>query len=225
MTPFDHAILPSASRRDIDGRGRCRRTRSCLPCRSVCSSLATSTTCFPTLDLATVEVLERHGSRSISRPARRAAASPWPTPAASRILAPWPSGSWPSFRDYEYVVCPSGSCVSMVRHHYDAYFAGRPGFEDSKRKTMELCEFLVDVLGIERIAGSFPHRVGLHNSCHGHRELRLGASSELVIRPLQQSPQAARFDRRHSIDRTEPSRRMLWFRRHVCGERRSGLDP
>jgi L-lactate dehydrogenase complex protein LldE len=88
------------------------------------------------------------------------------------------------FGGYEYVVCPSGSCVSMVRHHYDAYLAGRPGFRGTETQDVELCEFLVDVLGVERIEGRFPHRVGLHNSCHGHRELRLGASSELVIRPF-----------------------------------------
>jgi L-lactate dehydrogenase complex protein LldE len=84
------------------------------------------------------------------------------------------------FKDYEYVVCPSGSCVSMVRHHYDEYLTGKPGFEELKGKTFELCEFLSDVLKVGRIEGHFPHKVGLHNSCHGHRELRLGAASELV---------------------------------------------
>jgi L-lactate dehydrogenase complex protein LldE len=84
------------------------------------------------------------------------------------------------FKDYPYVVCPSGSCVSMVRHHYDDYLAGRPGFEELKHKTFELCEFLTDVLGVERIEGRFPYRVGLHNSCHGHRGLRLGQPSEIV---------------------------------------------
>jgi L-lactate dehydrogenase complex protein LldE len=84
------------------------------------------------------------------------------------------------FKDYEYVVCPSGSCVSMVRHHYDRYLDGEPGFEELKGKTLELCEFLIDVLGVQSIEGRFPHRVGLHNSCHGHRGLRLGQPSEIV---------------------------------------------
>jgi L-lactate dehydrogenase complex protein LldE len=43
----------------------------------------------------------------------------------------------------------------------------------------ELCEFLGDVLQVEGIEGSFPHRVGLHASCHGLRGLRLGPASEL----------------------------------------------
>jgi hypothetical protein len=68
----------------------------------------------------------------------------------------------------------------MVRLHHDDYLRGRPGFEELKRKTLELCEFLVDVVKVRRIEGRFPHKVGLHQSCHGLRELRLGSSSERV---------------------------------------------
>jgi L-lactate dehydrogenase complex protein LldE len=93
------------------------------------------------------------------------------------------------FRDYEYVVAPSGSCVAMVRCHYDEYLAGRPGFEELKAKTFELTEFLVDVVGVNRIDRKFPHRVGLHQSCHGLRELRLGSSSELVVAPFSKAQQ------------------------------------
>jgi L-lactate dehydrogenase complex protein LldE len=88
------------------------------------------------------------------------------------------------FAPYEYVVAPSGSCVAMVRHHYREYFpAGHPQEPDYDRvrtKTYELTEFLVDVLGVATMEGVFPHRVGLHQSCHGLRELRLASSSELV---------------------------------------------
>ena len=49
-----------------------------------------------------------------------------------------------------------------------------------RTKTFELCEFLTDVLKIDRLTGAFPHRVGLHQSCHGLRELRNASSSELV---------------------------------------------
>ena len=49
-----------------------------------------------------------------------------------------------------------------------------------RAKTFELCEFLTDVLQVEKLPGRFPHRVGLHQSCHGLRELRLGSSSEIV---------------------------------------------
>ena len=68
----------------------------------------------------------------------------------------------------------------MVRHHYEDYLAGKPGFAELKAKTYELCEFLVDVVGLKQLDVRFPHKVGLHQSCHGLRELRLGSASELV---------------------------------------------
>ena len=72
----------------------------------------------------------------------------------------------------------------MVRNHYDQFLAGRPGFDHLKRSTYELCEFLADVLKLPRIEGRFPHRVGLHQSCHGLRELRLGSGSERRVPPF-----------------------------------------
>jgi L-lactate dehydrogenase complex protein LldE len=84
------------------------------------------------------------------------------------------------FRPYDYVVCPSGSCAAMVKHHYAEHFDDHEAADKLAHKTFELCEFLVRVLELDRIEAEFPHRVGLHQSCHGLRELRLGSSSEVV---------------------------------------------
>ena len=79
---------------------------------------------------------------------------------------------------YDAVVCPSGSCTSMVRNHYDGLVGGEPGFAELKARTYEFCEFLADVLKITPPAGRFPRKIGLHPGCHGLRELRLGSGSE-----------------------------------------------
>jgi L-lactate dehydrogenase complex protein LldE len=84
------------------------------------------------------------------------------------------------FEPYEYVVSPSGSCVAMIRHHYEQVLGRSDRLHPVAHKTFELCEFLTDVLHVERLPGRFPHRVGLHQSCHGLRELRTAAGSELV---------------------------------------------
>ena len=55
-----------------------------------------------------------------------------------------------------------------------------PNLERVAHKTFELCEFFTDVLKIDRLTGAFPHRVGLHQTCHGLRELRMASDSELV---------------------------------------------
>jgi L-lactate dehydrogenase complex protein LldE len=82
------------------------------------------------------------------------------------------------------VVCPSGSCTSMVRNHYQPFLGGDPRADRVRARTYELCEFVTDVLGVKSLTGRFPHKVGLHQSCHGLRELRLGRSSEQMVAPF-----------------------------------------
>jgi L-lactate dehydrogenase complex protein LldE len=68
----------------------------------------------------------------------------------------------------------------MVRHHFAHVVEDQDRVAEMAGKTYELCEFLTDVLRIPQWRGRFPHRVGLHQACHGLRELGLGQMSELV---------------------------------------------
>lgn len=88
------------------------------------------------------------------------------------------------FARYDHVVAPSGSCVSMVRNHYEQWLAGKPGFEHLRDNTFELCEYLVDIAKVTRVDGDFARKVGLHMSCHGLRELRMASSSERMVAPF-----------------------------------------
>ena len=45
-------------------------------------------------------------------------------------------------------------------------------------KTMDIVEFLHDVVKIDSLPARFPHKVSVHNSCHGVRELGLSSPSE-----------------------------------------------
>jgi len=135
---------------------------------------------YPQVGLATVEILQRCGVAVEFPQDQTCCGQPMANTGCSEDTRPLAEKFLRVFGRYDYVVAPSGSCVAMVRLHYDEYLHGRPGFEELKRKTYELCEFLTDVVQVEAIAGRFPYRVGLHQSCHGLRELRLGKSSELV---------------------------------------------
>ena len=46
---------------------------------------------------------------------------------------------------------------------------------------MDVVEFLHDIVKIDTPLGSFPHKVSLHNSCHGVRELGLSSPSEMHV--------------------------------------------
>ncbi len=87
-----------------------------------------------------------------------------------------------NFKSYDYIVAPSGSCVTMVKEHYEPFFEDdNTDYNKVKTSIYEVCEFLHDIVKIESLDVSFPYRVGLHNSCHGHRALGLGTPSELNI--------------------------------------------
>jgi L-lactate dehydrogenase complex protein LldE len=133
---------------------------------------------YPEVGIATVRLLERHGVRVEYPEDQTCCGQPMANTGCQADAAPLARKFLRLFHGYEYVVAPSGSCVSMVRNHYDAFLAGQPGFDHLRRSTFELCEFLVDVLKVSRVEGRFPHKVGVHQSCHGLRELRLGSGSE-----------------------------------------------
>ncbi len=136
---------------------------------------------WPRVGLATVRVLERLGAEVVFPEEQTCCGQPMSNSGCAAEAAPLARRFLEIFGGYEAVVCPSGSCTSMVRNHYGPYLDGRPGFEELRKKTFELCEFIVDVLGKRAVDGRFPHRVGLHQSCHGLRELGLGTPSERLL--------------------------------------------
>ncbi len=133
---------------------------------------------YPQVGMAALRLLERHGVRAEYPEQQTCCGQPMANSGCNADASPLAARFLRAFRGYEYVVAPSGSCVSMVRNHYDQFLDGQPGFDHLKRSTFELCEFLVDVLKVGEVVGRFPHKVGLHQSCHGLRELRLGSGSE-----------------------------------------------
>lgn len=86
-----------------------------------------------------------------------------------------------TFKKYDYIVAPSGSCVAMVKEHYGEFFNDNSDYEKVQTSIYEICEFLHDIVKVETLNVSFPHKVGVHNSCHGHRELKLASCSELNV--------------------------------------------
>jgi L-lactate dehydrogenase complex protein LldE len=79
------------------------------------------------------------------------------------------------FEDCDYLVAPSGSCSGMIKTHYAELFANDPAWSARvaalAAKTYELTEFLVGVLKLERVPGSFAGTITYHDSCAGLREM------------------------------------------------------
>jgi len=97
--------------------------------------------------------------------------------------------------DYDVAVAPSGSCVASVKHQHPmvARRAGDAGLEERAtavgKKTYELSELLVDVLGVtnpaEQLGSYFPYTVTYHPSCHGMRLLKLGDRQAGLLRGVE----------------------------------------
>lgn len=82
------------------------------------------------------------------------------------------------FSAFDYVVGPSASCILHIKEHlHSDKNEGRA--TAIRSKVFELVEFLTDILKIEKLDAVFPHKVGLHHSCHGLRGLHLAQMSEL----------------------------------------------
>jgi len=135
---------------------------------------------YPQVGLATVDLLERFGIRADFPEAQTCCGQPMANSGCFADAAPLAKKFLDVFSRYRYVVCPSGSCTSMVREHYVNLLPGEPKIAAMRGKVYELCEFLHDVVQAKP-RGRFPHRVGLHQSCHGLRELRLASGSERRI--------------------------------------------
>jgi L-lactate dehydrogenase complex protein LldE len=95
------------------------------------------------------------------------------------------------FSPYEAIVVPSGSCVGAIRHQHAmvARRAGQPSLaaaaEAVAGRTYELSEFLVDVLGVEDVGASYPHRVTYHPTCHSLRMLHVDDKPLRLLRRVR----------------------------------------
>lgn len=139
---------------------------------------------YPDVAVATLELLESCGMQVEFPSAQTCCGQPMANTGCAEMAVPLAERFVEIFQPYDFVVCPSGSCTAMVVHHYDHLFSGekRAAFETVRDKTLELSQFLERYVPAEKLNfPSFPHRVGLHQSCHGLRELRIGACSERMV--------------------------------------------
>lgn len=110
-----------------------------------------------------------------------------------------------NYRDGRPVVSPSGSCVHMIRFHYEELFRDDPMLLDKTRdlaeRTYELSEFLVKILGVTDLGATFSGDVVFHDSCQTKRGLGvfqepralLARVSNLELREMARSDDCCGF--------------------------------
>jgi L-lactate dehydrogenase complex protein LldE len=92
------------------------------------------------------------------------------------------------FAASEAVVCPSGSCTTMVRNFYPELLAGSALHDEAialGQRVYEFSEFLIHVAKANDVGAAFPHKVTYHDSCHALRELGLKGEGRELLRHVR----------------------------------------
>lgn len=130
---------------------------------------------YPQVGRATLSLLTRLGHEVAVPSKPSCCGQPMSNSGYANLGAGCVSDFTREFAGFDHVVSPSGSCVLHLKESLEA------NHDPLAHRVHELCEFLHDIDNIESLPAKFPHRVGLHQSCHGLRGLGMGKCSECMV--------------------------------------------
>jgi L-lactate dehydrogenase complex protein LldE len=146
-------------------------------------------TFFPEVGVAAVRILRHSGVEVEFLPSQTCCGQPALNagfPEEARSIA---ARTIEIFERAEAIVIPSGSCAAMVKIFNRDLFEGQPEWQERAeglaKKTYELSEFLVDVLGREDLGASLEARVTYHDGCHMLRGLRISEAPRRLLRAVR----------------------------------------
>ena len=131
---------------------------------------------YPQVAVASLELLEKLGCEVIVPSDQTCCGQPMANSGFASFTEGCDTNFAQNFEGFDYIVGPSGSCVLHLKDHHPS--------EKIRNSVFEICEFLTDVLKVSTLTATFPYRVGLHQSCHGQRGLRLSSMSERNEKPF-----------------------------------------
>lgn len=134
---------------------------------------------YPDAGIATLQLLEKLGVDVIYPPDQTCCGQPMANSGFEHLAGGCNKLFINNFHEFDFIVSPSGSCVLHIREHLHDDNQPEAAREVSG-KIWELTSFLTDVLKVKSLPSRFPHKVGVHQSCHGQRGLHLSSMSELV---------------------------------------------
>jgi L-lactate dehydrogenase complex protein LldE len=133
---------------------------------------------YPKVAIATYELLQKLGCDVYFPMGQTCCGQPMANSGYAHLTKGCDANFINNFSGFDYIVCPSGSCVLHVKDHlHDDKMQDLAN--QLRKKVFELTEFITDILKIDHIEGNFPYRVGMHQSCHGQRGLKLSQMTEL----------------------------------------------
>ena len=125
---------------------------------------------FPDVGVATVKLLRRLGVEVDFPPAQTCCGQPHFNSGYHKDARDLARHTIKAFAGGQLIVTPSGSCAAMVKLEYpelfhdDLVWHGRA--EELAKRTHELSDFLVNVLGQDDVGARFEGKVTYHMACH-----------------------------------------------------------
>ena len=138
---------------------------------------------YPGAAIATLQLLEKLGVTVVYPSKQTCCGQPMANSGYEHLTTGCNELFIDNFSDFDYIVSPSGSCILHIKDHLHSEGRENEAVQ-VRRKVYELTEFLTDILKVDRLDAVFPHKVGLHQSCHGQRGLKLSQMTELVAAPF-----------------------------------------
>jgi len=136
---------------------------------------------YPQVGIATLELLEKFGCKVVYPSNQTCCGQPMANSGFEHLTKGCNDLFIKNFEEFDYIVSPSGSCVLHIKDHLH----GEGGATTTiPKKIYEFVEFMTDVLCVGALDASFPFKVGIHQSCHGQRGLKLAQMSELMAAPF-----------------------------------------
>jgi len=134
---------------------------------------------YPGAAVATLQLLEKLGVEVVYPPNQTCCGQPMANSGFEHLTHGCNELFIKNFAEFDYIVAPSGSCVLHIRDHLHDDKQEEKAL-NIRTKVWELTSFLTDVLKVKSLPAKFPHKVGMHQSCHGQRGLHISSMSELV---------------------------------------------
>ncbi|MBU1882213.1 (Fe-S)-binding protein [bacterium] len=144
---------------------------------------------FPETGMALAKLLRHFGLIPVNVPHQTCCGQPAFNTGYREQAVPLAERFLRQFELYDWIVAPSGSCVSMVKVFYgdlDLSDRGRKRWAKVKERIFEGTQFLYHQLGIREIGGSYPARVALHESCHAKRELGVDGEVKALLGSIKE---------------------------------------
>ena len=133
---------------------------------------------YPQVAIATLQLLEKHGCEVGFPLNQSCCGQPMANSGCEKESVAAANLFVENFKTYDYIVGAAPSCVGFVKEHYDI-LPQTKSVEHVREKIYDITEFLLEVLKITKIDARYPYKVGLHQSCHAQRGMRMAQSSEI----------------------------------------------